>query len=198
MFDQKQFNHFIQENQVVKHFDKAIRLKSGETSHTYINWRQATSDAYISYELTNFILSAMHQYYPEATCIYGVAEGASKLAVISQFLWAQQQESFEKDLYPLAMGRGKAKEHGDPADRYFLGSPKGKIVVLEDVITTGGSLLDTLKQLEEMDADILGVLVLTDRSTKKHAFHDYMDSKNIPLKALSSLSELEQSLTSKH
>ncbi len=193
MFDQTSFLSFIKENGIVKHFNEPITLKSGKTSQTYINWRHATSDAYITFQLTQFILAAMHQYYPKSHCIYGVAEGASKLAVISQFLWAQQQETFEKGEFPLAMGRGKEKTHGDPEDKYFLGSPKGKVVVLEDVITTGGSLLDTLKQLDTLPIEISGVLVLSDRSTERHAFHDYIKAKNIPFYALSTLSDIEAS-----
>ena len=193
MFDQTAFLSFIKDNVVVKYFHKPITLKSGKTSHTYINWRHATSDAYITFQLTQFILSAMHQYYPNSQCIYGVAEGASKLAVISQFLWAQQQEIFEKGKFPLSMGRGKEKTHGDPEDKYFLGSPKGKVVVLEDVITTGGSLLETLKQLEALTIEIEGILVLTDRSIETYPYQDYIKTKCIPFYALSTLSDIEAS-----
>ena len=35
------------------------------------------------------------------------------------------------------MGRAKPKQHGSPEDKYFVGEPNGKIVVLEDVTTTG-------------------------------------------------------------
>ena len=193
MFDQSSFLSFIKKNEVVKHFNDPITLKSGKTSNTYINWRQATSDAYVTFQLTQFILSAMHQYFPKSQCIYGVAEGASKIAIISQFLWAQQQETFEKNKFSLAMGRGKEKKHGDPEDKYFLGIPKGKVVVLEDVITTGGSLLDTLKQLQGLKIEIEGVLVLSDRSTEIHPFHNFINSNNIPFYALSTLSEIEAS-----
>jgi orotate phosphoribosyltransferase len=65
------------------------------------------------------------------------------------------------------MGRGKMKEHGAPKDRFFLGEPKGKIVVLEDVTTTGGSLLATVDQLKQLNVDIIAAIALTNRNEKR-------------------------------
>ena len=65
------------------------------------------------------------------------------------------------------MGRAKAKLHGDPADKYYVGAPTGNVVVLEDVVTTGQSLfnaLDGLQQLDAAETKVIGVLSLTDRS----------------------------------
>ena len=51
--------------------------------------------------------------------------------------------------------------------REFLGRPKGDVLLLEDVITTGGSLLKHTRTLRKKnDINIIGVLVLTDRMEK--------------------------------
>jgi orotate phosphoribosyltransferase-like protein len=36
-----------------------------------------------------------------------------------------------------------------PKDKFFVGVPKGKTIVIEDVTTTGGSLIETLNGLKE-------------------------------------------------
>lgn len=51
----------------------------------------------------------------------------------------------------MVVGRGNPKEHGDPKDKYFIGPAKenDRVIVIEDVTTTGGSLIDTIKHLQE-------------------------------------------------
>ena len=68
------------------------------------------------------------------------------------------------------MGRGKPKEHGDPNDKYFLGIPRGKVVILEDTTTTGESLLDCINSLDKVNVKIIAAIVLTDRN-------EYRDDK---------------------
>ena len=77
--------------------------------------------------------------------------------------WASGRPDFAPGRYRLPMGRGKPKEHGDPADRNFLAAPTGGVVVLEDVTTTGGSLLAALDSLAETDAKVLAAVGLTSR-----------------------------------
>ncbi len=62
------------------------------------------------------------------------------------------------------MGRGKPKEHGDPKDRFFLGIPDGDTVIIEDVTTTGGSLVDAIIKLKEQKVKIIAAIGLTNRN----------------------------------
>jgi orotate phosphoribosyltransferase len=45
-------------------------------------------------------------------------------------LWAPSQ-------HVIPMGRAKPKLHGSLEDKYFIGKPSGKVLVIEDTITTG-------------------------------------------------------------
>jgi orotate phosphoribosyltransferase len=56
------------------------------------------------------------------------------------------------------MGRAKPKDHGDPKDRYFVGEPGGKVVILEDVTTTGKSLIEKSFRLLIQEKKIIKVL----------------------------------------
>ena len=65
----------------------------------------------------------------------------------------------------LAMGSHQTKvQHGDPKDRYFVGSPQGSICILEDVTTTGGSLIECIKSLQAMGHTITAAIGLTNRN----------------------------------
>jgi orotate phosphoribosyltransferase len=47
-----------------------------------------------------------------------------------------------------------------------------KVLIVDDVMTTGRSLIETIDAVKEKDADIVGIAVLIDRSSKKFG-HEY-------------------------
>jgi len=163
-FNQNEFNEFIIEQDVVGFFEDAIELKSGRMANWYINWRKVSEDVYLFDKLTDFIISFVESINLKPDCFCGVPEGATKLSVISQFKWAKMQPNYGLGVYPLAMARGHIKEHGDVKDQYFIGTPKGRTIILEDVTTTGESLLRTVDKLLKMNVIIIGCVGITDRN----------------------------------
>jgi orotate phosphoribosyltransferase len=97
-------------------------------------------------------------------CFYGTADGATKLAVLCQYKWAKSRKDFAEGKYVLSMGRKVPKEHGEIKDKYFIGAPRGNILVLEDVTTTGSSLINAVKVLQKLNFKVTGALSLTDRN----------------------------------
>ena len=163
-WEKEKFQNFIIENNVIGFFDEPVRLKSGRISNWYVNWRNIAADSFLLDKLTDFVLKFITFLKIHPDCFYGVPEGASKLGVITQFKWARKQDNYETGAYRLPMGRGKYKLHGDLKDRSFLGAPKGKVVILEDTTTTGGSLVDTIKKVKELNVNILAAIGLTNRN----------------------------------
>ena len=164
-FNQEEFNQFIMDSAVVGFFENPVKLSSGRISHWYVNWR--INDVFLMDKLSDFVIAFVKSLGLQPDCFYGVPEGATKLGIITQHKWAQQSLGYGKTSHSLPMGRGKPKEHGDVKDRYFVGEPKGKIIILEDVTTTGGSLIETLRGLKEAGAEVIGVVSLTNRMEKR-------------------------------
>jgi len=162
--DKSKFLEFIIENEVVGFFNEPIKLKSGRLSNWYVNWRNIAQDVFLMDQLTDFIISFVEFLNLKPDCFYGVPEGATKLGIITQLKWAKKQSNYSKGTYLLPMGRGKLKEHGDPKDRFFLGEPKGKVIILEDTTTTAGSLIAAIKSLEKLDVEIIASIVMTERN----------------------------------
>ena len=162
-FSQRDFNNFIIKEQVLGFFNEPITLKSGRISNWYVNWRTVAEDVFLIDKLSDFVLDFVEQEQIAFDCFYGVPEGASKLSIISQFKLAKKSPNLAKGNYVLAMGRGKAKTHGVPKDRFFVGMPQGKVVVMEDVVTTGMSLLNTIDQLKEAGVRVVAAIGLIDR-----------------------------------
>lgn len=191
-FDQAKFNQFIFDNNVLGFFKEPIRLKSGRMSNWYVNWRGVTNDTYRINELSDFVLAFVRDNVLDPDCYYGVPEGATKLAVITQFKLAGDEGPVG---LPLPMGRGKPKEHGKPEDRFFLGAPVGRTLVLEDVTTTGGSLLSTLDVLGAMyeTVKIVAAVGLTNRMEvrdDKRSVRQAVENRDVQYLAMSNALEL--------
>lgn len=92
------------------------------------------------------------------------------------------------------MGRGRLKEYGDPKDRYFVGQPERKIIVIEDVATTGSSLIREIdKVLELSNVEIIAAYVLTDRMERRDdrkSVREVVEERGIPYYPLSTAPEL--------
>jgi orotate phosphoribosyltransferase len=163
-WDQESFNDFIKNQNVIGFFEKPLKLKSGRLSYWYVNWRNITSDVFLLDRLTDYIISYTDYLGLKPRCFYGVPEGGTKLGIITQFKWAKRQKNYHSESYPLPMGRGKQKKHGDPKDKSFLCIPEGDIIILEDVTTTGGSLINTIQSLKELNVNIVATIGLTNRN----------------------------------
>ncbi len=193
-FNQEHFNQFVLEHKVIGFFEKPITLKSGKQSHWYVNWRTVTEDVRATEILAHHILQFTTDKKLNPDCFYGVPEGATKIALLTQYLWAKEySKEYGVGTHVLPMGRGKIKEHGAVKDRYFLGEPQGRIIVLEDVTTTGGSLVSTIDQLEHAGKERIIAIGLTNRN---EVFEDgntvekLFQRKGVPYFALSNALDL--------
>ncbi len=162
-FDRQAFNQFILENKVVGFFEQPVTLKSGRRSNWYVNWRTVSGDVFLLDRVADHLIAFVKEQGWAPDAFYGVPEGASKLGVIATYKWAMAQPGLKPGTHCLPMGRGKPKEHGAAQDRFFLTPPRGRIVVVEDVTTTGGSLVGALKQLKEVEAEVIAAVGLTNR-----------------------------------
>ncbi len=158
------FYDFIIKNNVVGFFNEPITLKSGRKSYWYVNWRTIAEDVYFLDKVSNFLLLFVKHLNLVPNCFYGVPEGATKLGVITQYKWAFNDKNIQPGKYTLSMGRGKPKDHGELKDKFFLGIPKGKIIILEDTTTTGGSLLKAIDDLLKNKVNIIAAIGLTNRN----------------------------------
>ena len=163
-WNRNNFYDFIVENKVIGFFHKPIKLKSGRFSFFYVNWRDIVEDVYLTDILSDFVINFVRYLKLRPNSFYGVPEGATKLGVITQYKWAKDQKDYSSNAYSLPMGRGKPKDHGDPKDMFFLGVPKGKTIVIEDVTTTGNSLIETIDKFKALNVNVIAAIGLTNRN----------------------------------
>ena len=134
-----------------------FKLASGKESDYYIDARLTTLDAegvsLIGKIFLNEILND-----PEITAVGGPTMGADPIvgSVITQS-WSE-----DKPLNGFLV-RKQTKEHG--TTKLIEGNLKkdDKVAVVEDVVTTGGSVLKAIDAIEEYGAIVKKVLVVVDR-----------------------------------
>ena len=162
-FDQADFNEFARVRTVVSVFPEERELKSGRKSRWYVNWRDVISNTFDLETVARYILDFVKKTTLEPDCFIGVPEGATKLGFMTNYFRFREGLSTPFE-HILPMFRVKPKTHGDPRDRYFVGSPKGKVIILEDVTTIGLSLLERIAELRELeDANVIAAISLTNR-----------------------------------
>lgn len=167
IFNQQHFNDFVVSSGAVGFFEQPIKLNSGRMSNWYVNYRKIASDVYSMDKLSDFVIDFASEKGIAVDCFYGVPEGATKLGILTQFKWAKNQKDYAAGKYRLAMGRSKPKDHGQPEDKYFVGIPSGKVVLLEDVTTTGKAVLETIDKLKDANVAVVAAIGLTNRNEKR-------------------------------
>jgi orotate phosphoribosyltransferase len=185
-FNQEEYNKFLIENNVIGFFEEPITLKSGRISHWYVNCRNLLDRVGVMDKLVDFVLAFVDERNISVDYFFGVPEGATKLGVILNY---KRGKSNNNDNQALIIGRGKPKEHGDPKDKYFIGPAQegDKVIVVEDVTTTGGSLIDTIKHLQESNIAVIAAIGLVNRMEKRddgRSVEKVINERNIPYLAM--------------
>lgn len=139
---------------------KAVTLASGRKSNFYIDVKRASLEAEGAYLIGQQLYEVIMREFPDVEGIGGLTLGADPLAT------AVAYTSYEKKHpLPAFIVRKEAKGHGTGKmieGGHFL-KPNSKVVILEDVVTSGGSSLEAAKKVRAHGWTILGVAAVVDR-----------------------------------
>ncbi len=94
---------------------------------------------------------------------------------------------------PLAYVRKSAKGHGTSRAVEGIVSPGDRVLVVDDVATTGGSVLHAVAALREIGAGVSGAIVLVDRL---EGAGDALRNEGVELRSVATILELADALHS--
>ena len=155
---QKQFIQYSLDCRVLK-FGK-FELKSGRTSPYFFNTGLFNSGAQLA-KLGQFYAQALIHSGIKVDVLYGPAYKGIPLVSTASIAYAQMQDS---DI-PFAFNRKEAKDHGEGGN--LVGAPlKGNVLILDDVITAGTSVRESVVIISAAGATPAGVLIALDRQEK--------------------------------
>jgi orotate phosphoribosyltransferase len=158
--------------------DNPFTWSSGLKSPIYCDNRLTLSFPSIRRRVAEGLKSLIVEHFPEAEMIAGTATaGIPHAAWVSELL----------DL-PMCYVRSKAKGHGKGNQIEGKVYEGQKVVVVEDLISTGGSVIEAVEALREAGCVVLGVVSIFTYELEKGA--QQLDSANISAHSLTDFTTL--------
>ncbi len=135
---------------------KSFQLTSGKQTAYYIDCKKVSLDAEGATLIGHDIFDRIKDLPVEG--VGGMTLGADPIATAVSVI-----SYINKRPIPAFIVRKEAKEHGSRQQIEGAIKPGARVVVVEDVVTTGGSTLRTLEALKTAGHPVLKVLALVDR-----------------------------------
>lgn len=148
-------------------------LVSGLTSHYYFDSKPTTLDPEGGYLTALLILRKLKEKGITADSIGGLTLGADP--IVSAVAAVSFAEKDQFPVLPAYIVRKEAKKHGTQKFiEGFDGGPGTRVVVVDDVCTTGGSTLKAINLSIDAGYDVVAVVALVDREQGgEEALKDY-------------------------
>ena len=152
--------------------DEPFTWASGIKSPVYCDNRLTLTAVGVRNDVENSLADAIRNNYPEAEVLMVTSTAGIAHAAITAHIMG----------LPMGYVRSGAKDHGRQ-NRIEGRLEKGnKVVVVEDLISTGGSVLEVVDVLREAGAEVLGIVSIFTYGMKKGIDRlNAADVKNVSL-----------------
>ena len=155
---QREFIEFALEKEVLKFGE--FTLKSGRISPYFFNAGLFNTGRDLA-RLGRFYAAALMDSGISYDVLFGPAYKGIPIATTTAVALADHHDT---DV-PYCFNRKEAKDHGEGGN--LVGSPlEGRIMLVDDVITAGTAIRESMEIIQANGADLAGVLVAIDRQEK--------------------------------
>ncbi len=137
--------------------DEPFTWASGIKSPVYCDNRLTLTAPEVRNDVENSLASVIREKYPDVEVLMGTSTAGIAHAAITGHIM---------DL-PMGYVRSGAKDHGRQNQIEGRLEKGQKVVVVEDLISTGGSVIEVVNVLREAGADVLGVVSIFTYGMKK-------------------------------
>ena len=128
--------------------DEPFTWASGIKSPVYTDNRLTLTAPEVRLDVEQGLAQLIKDNYPEAEVLMGTSTAGIAHAAITAHLLNM----------PMGYVRSGAKDHGRQNQIEGRLEPGQKVVVVEDLISTGGSVIEVVEVLREAGAEVLGVV----------------------------------------
>ena len=137
--------------------DEPFIWASGIKSPVYCDNRLTLTDVKVRGDVENALAETVKKYYPDCEVLMGTSTAGIAHAAITGHILG----------LPMGYVRGSNKDHGRKNRIEGKLMPGQKVVVIEDLISTGGSVIDVVQALREAGAEGLGIASIFTYGMKK-------------------------------
>lgn len=154
---------------------------SGIKSPIYCDNRLTLTAPVVRTKIEEGLAELIKKYYPEAEVLMGTSTAGIAHAAITA----------DKLNLPMGYVRGSSKDHGRKNQIEGRLEKGQKVVVIEDLISTGGSVIDVVNVLREAGAEVLGIAsIFTYNMAKSKQRLEEANVKNISLSNFDTMVEV--------
>lgn len=137
--------------------DEPFIWASGIKSPVYCDNRLTLTSVDVRNDVENGLASLIRENYPDAEVLMGTSTAGIAHAAITGHLLG----------LPMGYVRSGAKDHGRQNQIEGRLEAGQKVVVVEDLISTGGSVIEVVNVLREAGAEVLGIVSIFTYGMKK-------------------------------
>lgn len=185
MSQDKIASHLLEIEAVFLRPNEPFTWASGIKSPIYCDNRLTLSYPQVRKEIAVGLAELIKQHYPEADVVAGTATaGIPHAAWVSDVLQL-----------PMVYVRSSAKNHGKGNQIEGKLSKGQKVVVVEDLISTGGSAITAAEALRNEGCEVLGIVAIFTYGLEKS--HQRLAEANLQAEALTNYSALLQTAVEK-
>ena len=127
--------------------DEPFVWASGIKSPVYCDNRLTLTAPEVRTDVENGLAQVVREYYPDAEVLMGTSTAGIAHAAITAHILG----------LPMGYVRSGSKDHGRKNQIEGRLEPGQKVVVIEDLISTGGSVIEVVDVLREAGAEVLGI-----------------------------------------
>ena len=160
--------------------DEPFTWASGIKSPIYCDNRLTLSDHQVRLDVESGFAAIVKENYPEVEALMGTSTAGIAHAAITAHLMG----------LPMGYVRSGAKDHGRKNQIEGKLLPGQKVVVIEDLISTGGSVLEVVDVLRQAGAEVLGIASIFTYGMKKSV--DRLAEANVKNVSLTDLDTVAQ------
>ena len=137
--------------------DEPFTWASGIKSPVYCDNRLILTAPDVRTEVETALMQTIRREYPDAEVLMGTSTaGIAHAAITAQMMGL-----------PMGYVRSSSKDHGRQNQIEGRLEKGQKVVVVEDLISTGGSVLEVVNVLREAGAEVLGIVSIFTYGMKK-------------------------------
>lgn len=161
-------------------------LSSGATSELYIDARTTTMSPEGLQIIGPYALKKIRDSWNSTSpdSVGGLTLGADPISYAVSYASILAGETVPMRCFTV---RKEAKAHGTAKRIEGSFKPNDKVVIIEDVITTGGSAIKAIEAVKETGATIIGVLALVDR---EEGGREAIEKTGVPVQTLVTATEI--------
>jgi orotate phosphoribosyltransferase len=183
---QREFLRFALHLGVLRFGD--FTLKSGRQSPYFFNAGLFNTGSALA-RLGRFYAAALQTSGLACDLLYGPAYKGIPLAAATAIALA---DGYGRDI-PYAFNRKESKDHGEGG--LIVGHPlRGQVLIIDDVITAGTSVRESIDIIQAQGARPAGVLIALDRQERgqdeRSAVQEVQDRFGIPVVSIATLADL--------